>query len=474
MKKGGSLIRFLRSSGIFFLGTVSSKIITFLMLPLYTSLIHTEDMGYYDISITYMNIAVSIIYFEIWSAVLRYMYDSDDENRKFSSAKSGLTIFGVSSLVFVAGISILGVVASVDYWYLIAIYGVMQCLVSFYTFSARGLARNVDFAISGVLSVFTNACVNIIQIVVFNMGFTAMYYGYITGALVQILYLELRIGILRKTLGSVFDKEMTKRMLIYSLPLCLNTVAYWMMTGFNKIVINIYLGDSANGLFAIGNRFGTLITFVTTCFTYAWQDLSFSKAKDSEDRAAFYSKACNVYSKFLLVGMLLLIPVCYWVFEIMINGDYQEAKSTIPTFLCVAVVSAISSFIGNVYYAIKETKVLFISTVTSAVINAAIVFPLVSHFGLNGANFAAIIGFVCNIILRSIVLYKKIKFKIEWLVQAALIVIWVAQFVAFGHLNWLSSIILLLINVVIAVVLFRKEIKNIFSKNIPANGARGE
>ena len=238
-----------------------------------------------------------------------------------------------------------------------------------------------------------------------------------------------------------------------------------MLTGFNKIAVNICLGDSANGIYAIGSRFGTLVSFVTICFTYAWQDLSFSKANDVDDRSEFYSKAYNIYSKFLLTGMLLLLPVCYWMFIIMINGDYVEAIITVPTFLCVAVLSALTSFVENVFYAIKDTKTLLVSTLIAAIVNVALVFPLVNLFGINGANYAAIIAFAVNLIIRCIVLKKKIKFKSRWLTQVVLMVIWIFEHILFEDMGHIESLILLLVNIAISVVLFRKDVLHFLNIN---------
>ena len=42
----------------------------------------------------------------------------------------------------------------------------------------------------------------------------------------------------------------------------------------------IIIGNEANGIYAIGNKFSFVIGLITTCFTYAWQDLSFSKADE--------------------------------------------------------------------------------------------------------------------------------------------------------------------------------------------------
>lgn len=465
MKRNNDLIRFIRSSGIFFFGNILSKVISFFMLSIYTGYIAVEDMGYYDVSVTYANMVVSIVFFEIWSAVLRYMYDRDSVDGKYRSAKSGGIIFSASAAIYTVGFVAVGLVAKINHWELIAFQGLAQCMVSFYTFSVRGLKRNTDFAISGILSVLMNASMNILLIVYLHQGFTSMYYSYIFGACVQIIYLEIRTHLLRGILKAAWDKAETERMFLYALPLCVNTVAYWMMTGFNRLVINWKMGDVANGILAVGNRFGTLITLVTMCFTYAWQDLSFSRAKDESTRAKFYSTACSTYTRFLFCGMLLLIPLCHIAFDVMIkNPIYAESEATIPLFLLVGVLSAISSFIGNVFYAIKDTKTIFVSTVVAALINAAIVFPAVNIWGLDGSNIAASIGFLCNMLIRTLILKKRIGFSYHYATLVILLGVFAVVFVVFQDITNTGAILLMLAMILFSMAVFRTELGKLVGK----------
>ena len=90
---------FAKSSAIFFIGNVLSKLTIFLLLPLCTRTIPPDDYGYYDLSITYIAIAIYILFFEIWTTILRFMYDSDDEKQKNKAVLSGFAIFGASSAV---------------------------------------------------------------------------------------------------------------------------------------------------------------------------------------------------------------------------------------------------------------------------------------------------------------------------------------------------------------------------------------
>ena len=464
--KENTFIRFIKSSGIFFFGNVMTKLISFLLLPLYTGLISVEHMGYYDVSIVYVNIGVSVLFFELWSAILRFMYDRDQIDEKYRVVKTGSVIFLGSAVAYSAVFLILWLFADIECLWLIYFTGLTQCMVSFCTFSARGLNKNVHFAVSGIIAILITALINIACILWLQMGYVALYVGSIIGHVAQCVYLEIRTKLLATSIKQKLNKTQIKEMVIYAIPLCVNTVSFWLLTGFNRIVLNWIMGDAANGLYAVGNKFGTLITMITTCFTYAWQDVSFSQASQSDNNGAFYSKACNLYSRFLLCGMLVVLPVCYLGFNIMVNDSYNGALETIPLFLFVGVISAISSFIGNIFYAIKDTKTIFISTVIAAVMNVALVYPMIKLFGINGANISACVGFFINIVIRCVILGKKIQFHFNWKISVLLLIYSLIMFIWFSYLNVWQSIIMLLLNVAVSILFFRKECKQALSNVI--------
>jgi O-antigen/teichoic acid export membrane protein len=61
-QKKNTIGRFIKSSGIFFVGSVLSKAIIFFMLPVYTKYIVPADYGYYDLSITYISVVSSMLF----------------------------------------------------------------------------------------------------------------------------------------------------------------------------------------------------------------------------------------------------------------------------------------------------------------------------------------------------------------------------------------------------------------------------
>lgn len=78
------VVHFFKTAGIYFLGNVFTKLISFLLLPLYTSKIEPSAYGNYSLSITILNIVVPIIFICIWDSVFRFSFDFEKENEKYN------------------------------------------------------------------------------------------------------------------------------------------------------------------------------------------------------------------------------------------------------------------------------------------------------------------------------------------------------------------------------------------------------
>lgn len=462
VNKGNDGARFIKNTAIFFVGNVLSKLISFILLPMYTTVIPTEQMGTYDVSITLVTMLLSVCYFEIWSAVLRYFYDGKNEQDKNRVLKSGFEIFFMSSILFAVVCSIVCIVMNYQYVPLIVGYGVAYGASSLLTFVARGLGCNKEFSVSGVLSTLVQLSLNVLLLTILKMDYVALYISYIVGTMCQTIYLVLCTGLARR-LRVQTNRDITRAMLKYALPLCLNTVAYWGLTSSNRLVYNALYGNVASGIYSIGNRFGSIIALATTCFTYAWQDLAFTSATSSpKEASALYTKACNKYQQFLTVATALSLPVIKIVFPFLIKGDYVSADEIIPTFIIVSVISGYSAFIGNVFYAIKDTKVISISTIVAAITNLLICYPLIKTMGALGTNLAIIIAFVVNIGIRAVILRRKIDFSIcaknlcisiMWIILSSIV------YVSAGTLVNIGSFA---VSAVLALLLFKKDLVSIW------------
>lgn len=463
MNKQSPTRAFLLNSALFLVGSVFSKLLSFLLLPLYTSKIIASDFGVYDITTMMIAMISSVTYIEIWSATLRYLYDYEDIDKP-RVIKSSFYIFASSTLIYVIASYAFCIIYSVDYIPLVIVFGIATSIATYLSFLARGLRKNMDFAISGILNTLVCLCVNLVLILWVKMDYAALYLGTICGMLAQVIYLSFRIKIIKKTIHVAHDSMLTKALFRYALPLCINTAAYWLLHSAARLIYNLLRGDTASGIFSVGNKFGTIIVLATTCFTFAWQDLSFSASKSSPN-TPLYSAASKKYLVFLCGALTTALPILKVVFPIFVRGDYGEAIEYVPLFLIVAVASGYSAFVGNIFYAIKDTKIISISTVISGIITVVLAFPLIELWGANGTNIAVLIGFVVNIIIRFAILKKKIEFRIP-LRQLVFCIAWVLLSTVLYHILGTGLLIALFAaNGVLLVIIFRNDISKLMVKS---------
>lgn len=406
--------KFVKTSGVYFVGTILQKLITFFLLPVYTKYIDPEGMGTYDVQLAYVTFLCSVLFLNIWCGIMRYTFEyTDDEKKKPIS--SGIAIFACSTILYTAVFVILGAVKDIPYLGWIYLYGMLSNIQILFGYLARCLEKNYLYAVSGLSGSLVTMLFNVILIVSFKMDYSALFIASCIGFLVNIVMLGVGIRVDKLISIKAFNKILFKRMIIFSIPLCLNSVAFWFLTAYSRVAISNILGEAENGMYAIAGRFGSFITLFTTCFNLAWQEIAYvTEARENEDRGSFYSQAVNYYIRFLGMGVLLLLPVVFVIYPIFINEAYAAAKVFVPMYLLATIASVVSEFLGEIFTAIKMNKYLFWTTLISGTVNVVSVHLLLPVFGVQGASLAMLIGFSANIIARLIILHKEIAIRIDF------------------------------------------------------------
>lgn len=94
----------IKNTGILAIGQLSSKLFTFLLLPVYTSLLLPEDYGVVDVLQTVINLVLYVATLQIESAIFRFLIDNRDNTEiKKEYISTGLFIVvsmtGITTLI---------------------------------------------------------------------------------------------------------------------------------------------------------------------------------------------------------------------------------------------------------------------------------------------------------------------------------------------------------------------------------------
>ena len=460
-----SFIKFAKTSGIYFLGTVLAKLVTMLLLRVYTEYIPAEDMGTYNVSINYVTFLCSVLYLDIWSGILRYFYDYHTPEGQKKPINCGFVIFGISTAAYTVILVVFGQFVTVRYLPLIYLYGLMMNLQNLLGYVARAYGKNVLYASAGLLNSFVTAALNVVLIVGLHMDYSALYLAGCIGYLSNILLVGAGVKIWTLIRLSAFEKPLFVRMLRFSLPLCVNSAAYWFLTSYNSVAVSRMMGMEANGLYAVAIRFGSFISLFTSCFTMAWQEVSYAKeAESKESLSQFYSSAVNAYLRFMGMGAAILLPFIWLIFPLMIADGYSEARNMVPLYILATIASSVSGFLGNIFTAMKKNGLLFYTTVAGSAVNILGVHFLIPRFGVQGASAALFLGFLTIIVFRILLLWNEVSIRIDvrFLVLLAVVLAVACGVYFYGGLK--MNAVFFPIAIVLFLLSFREMIGNLLRK----------
>ena len=111
MSKNNNRTKYLiKNTAIFAINNIATKLIVFLLVPLYTHFLTTSEYGVVDLLFTISSVLVPIFTLNVSEAIYRFSMDKDANNNKIISTSIILLIFGC--LMSLVCIPILGLFPS--------------------------------------------------------------------------------------------------------------------------------------------------------------------------------------------------------------------------------------------------------------------------------------------------------------------------------------------------------------------------
>lgn len=383
---------FLKNIGLMTLSNFASKILSFLLVPLYTSVLTTADYGLYDIYTTTAFLLVPLLSGAVSQAALRFSMDAGSDRRKvFSQA---VRTFIQASLIVVAAVVIndwLNLVPLFNEYPIYFILYYVFCLLSDILLSfARGIDCIFDVAIAGIISSVVIIVLNVTLLLVFPMGVSGYFIANISAFVVVSIYLIIRLKLWRY-LTTGRDKSLSGEMAEYSRPLIFDQIAWWINNVSDRYIVTWICGAAANGIYSVAFKIPSILNVFQSIFNQAWT-LSAVKEID-ESSGEFYSRIYSIYNCGLVLLCSLLLVGDKVVARILYANDFYQAWQYAPLLTISVVFSCLCGVFEGIFAAAKETKILASTTIVGAVINIAMNLILVRYYGPLGAAFSTMVSY---------------------------------------------------------------------------------
>lgn len=445
---------------IIFFGRVCTQLISFFLLPLYTSYLATKEYGTVDLIQTYVTLLVPIITLELEMSIFRFLIDSRKSEKETNKLISNnFFILGISLSIFSILYIIVSSFVTIPYRWLILVDIIVCVLSGNFLQVARGFGKTLDYAISCILTGLTTVISNIILICFVHMQAEGMIISMALANFICSLYLFIRLKLYSKINFKIVDFKQIKEMYKYSLPLIPNGISWWIVNVSDRSIISIVLGASANGLYAISNKFPTIISSLTGVFNLSWSE-SAALHINSSDRDEFFSDITNTVLRLFMalgVGMLACMP---FVFPILIDAKYNDAYNYIPFLVLGTVFNVAICLYSQVYLAKKLSKQVASTAIVGAIINILINVIFIKQIGLYAAAISTMISYFVMMVYRHFDLKKYVNIKIEKKLIIESIIIYTFTLLIYYQKSIILHVICLLIVCIYAFITNKDFLKS--------------
>lgn len=398
---------------IIFLGKVCTQLISFFLLPLYTGYLSTEQYGTVDLIQTYVRLLVPLITIELEMGVFRFLIDARNKEKETKNVMSNnFTILFTSLFLFTVLFLVVTHFWKIDYRYLILL-DIFICTINGNLLQvARGFGKTLDYSIACIITGIMTIVLNIILIMFCGLRVSGMVISTALANGLGALYLFIRLKLYKYIRKDLIDTKLIKEMFKYSAPLIPNDISWWIVSVSDRSIISLVLGTAANGVYAISNKFPTLLSNVMGIFNMSWCE-SATLHIDSEDRDEFFSDICNTVVKLFTaigVGLIACMP---FIFPILINSKYDEAFVYIPILVLGVIFNVGVLLYGSIYIAKKMTKQVAATSVIGAIINIVVNVLLIKVIGLYAAALSTMISYFAMMLYRHFDLKKYLTITYE-------------------------------------------------------------
>lgn len=386
---------------VYAIGNLGTKILTFLIVPLYTYYISTSDMGEYDLLITGVGLLSPIISLRISEATYNWMIKQTESNEVCIKSTYNYLLKSCALSVIVVGV--IGHFTYIWNLKLFLAILVLDPVLETTQKILRGLKNQKLFAASGIIYTGILVTLNFITVCVMKFGVTSLLVNTIISQLISIaliFILEKRMRCLTIAVEKRTLLETQREMLKYSMPLVPSTLSWWVMSVSDRYVVRFFLGSSFNGIYAIATKFPSVLQTFFVLFNNAWTDMALANLHSKEENSKYVSNLFEKMYMFSFSTIFCLIPVTKVVTQVILSADYKIGSIYIGFLYLGAIFQGFSTFASVGYLQNKKTARAATSSLAGAIINLLVDFILIKSVGLFAAALSTYIGFLVMWLVR--------------------------------------------------------------------------
>ncbi len=396
-----SLKRQILKDAIFYgVGDIFTKLIAFLLIPLYTNVLAPAEYGVYQLLVLFITVIMIFGMTGMNVALFKHFVTvREEEHRRQLFTATIIWVF-ISSAVIV-GLSYMltsplskvltGVHGRGGLVGLAAINAGMETILLVSLLIFRMEKRPIGYVSYTLIKVIIIVAANYILLKQFGMGVSGIL---LAGILADIIILGPLLWRVGHYLTWPIPPKLVTSMLIWGIPFVPASLATVILTLSDRLLLRYMDGFESAGIYSVGYKIAGVVFLLYTAFRFAWGPYMFELARNNELANRTYPRVLTPLVGFLGIAAVGLVGISPELFDWFVGESFHAGRIVLVPVSSAAIFDAMSLFFGAGMQTRDRTIYIPFVTGFAAIINILLNIWLIPQFGFIGAGWATLISYI--------------------------------------------------------------------------------
>lgn len=367
-------------------GEVVPRVMTFLLLPLYTRFLSTSEFGIISYTNTVVLLLFTIGSLSLNSYALRFFFiKKGDEKREMlgtitiAIALFNLLLLGLSYLILPGLIDRYNIqVPWKPFFQLSLVSNFLDSfsIIPFVIYRVQGAAEK--FVTLGISKSICIAALTIYTVCIMQGGLPAYYWSQL---IVYIPFTVIYLLILRRYVSFSFQFSILREGLIFALPLIPSSIAYILLNTSDRIILERYVDMGDLGIYNMAVTLSLALNVLVQGGYRAFEPVLYSHY-DQKDYVEIAQKVKRMFSTIIIIGGLFVSLFAKEIFTIMTSSQFHEGYIYVPILVAMVCVQAINCLYSVFLTGDRKTGIQATSTIIGCIVCVCLNLLLIPVFGV--------------------------------------------------------------------------------------------
>ena len=408
-----SLKRFLKDTVIYGIAAVLPRAINILLVRLYTDTLSADKFAVNTMYYVYAAYFNALLTYGMETAFFRFFSKEKDKGKIVSTSFISLLIttliFVIVTLFYSESIALFFGFKNPIFFKILILTLTLDTLVVIPFAYLRVTNKPINFTVYKIINIIIFATLNVFflwfvpyaikngislpnGLVTYVKNQPQVIHIFIAGLIASAVTFVLLLPTLFK-FKITFDFQLLKKMLTYSLPIMIGSLAFVTNENLDKLLLDDIVGEQQMGIYAACYKLGVFMTLYIMAFRLGAEPFFFNQA-DKKNSKQTYSTILTWFTLFGALFMLIIVSFIDVFASFLLKSDiYFEALEIVPIILLANLFLGIYNNLSIWYKLTDKTKYGMYFSIFGAIITVVFNLIMIPKIGFIASALATLIAY---------------------------------------------------------------------------------